>query len=200
MKNLLIFLLIITGVTRVSAQEESDAILNSGPIKFFGVDFSEVKVYGARETPAQFLHAFESINNLFLSEPGKYDFERLLRREISVVSVDAVNSVIDYIDEDELKTNDSSYRLDDKTVAEIVKFLPVDKEDGVGAVMVAELLNKASGRGSYVVVYFSLDSKEIIGSFRVEGKAGGAGLRNFWASTVYDIIKNNKKVLRGLLF
>ena len=200
MKNLLILFVIITSVTMARAQDENRALLEANAVKFFGVDFSEVRVYGAVETPAQFLYAFEAINDLFLAEPKKYDFEKLLKRRVSTVSVKAVNSVIDYIEETELKTDDASYQLDNKTIAEVVKFLPVDKEEGVGVVMIAEMFNKPAGRGSYVVVYFSIDDKEILGSFRAEVKAGGAGLRNYWANSVYDIIKSNKKSLKELLF
>ena len=191
---------IVASMATAHAQVANNTLSGANAVKFFGVDFSEVRVYGATETPAQFLYAFEAINNLFLSEPKKYDFEKLLNRKVSVVSVKAVNSVIDYIEETELKTEDASYQLDDKTIAEVVKFLPVDKEDGIGVVMIAEMLNKATGRGSYVIVYFSIDGKEILGSFRAEGKAGGAGLRNYWANSVYDIIKSNKKSLKELLF
>ena len=196
----MLFFMVVAGITTASGQEVDNALLEAKSVKFFGVDFSEVKVYGAEETVPQLLQAFENINNLFLAEPKKYDFEKILKREVSMVSVKAVNSVADYIDEEELKTEDSSYRLDDKTIAEIIKFLPVDKEDGVGAVMVAEMLNKSAARGSYIVVYFSLEDKEILGSFRAEGKASGMGLRNYWANSVYDIIKSNKKSLKELLF
>ena len=196
----MLFFMVVAGITTASGQEVDNALLEAKSVKFFGVDFSEVKVYGAQETVPQLLQAFENINNLFLAEPEKYDFEKILKREVSVVSVKAVNSVADYIDEEELKTEDSSYRLDDKTIAEMIKFLPVDKEDGVGAVMVAEMLNKPAARGSYIIVYFSLEDKEILGSFRAEGKASGMGLRNYWANSVYDIIKSNKQSLKELLF
>jgi len=181
-------LMVIAGTEMAKGQGEN-IIIETTSVKFFGVDFSEVKVYGAKESPAQLLQAFEDINRLFLSEPDKYNFEKLLNRRVSAVSIKAANSVIDYIDREDLIIEDSSYRLDDATIAEVVKFLPVDKEEGVGVVMVAEMLDKTVGQGFYVVVYFSLENKEILGSFRASGKAGGFGLRNYWANTIYNILR-----------
>ena len=188
MKNLLIPFMVIIGTVMVEGQGES-IIAGTNSVKFFGVDFSEVKVFGAKETPAEFLQAFEDINNLIFEQPDRYNFEKLFNRKVSEVSVKAVNFVIDYIDREELKTEDSSYVLDDKTIVEIIKFLPVDKEDGIGAVMIAEIFNRTEWSASYIVVYFSLDNKDILGSFRVVGKASGFGLRNFWASTISNIIR-----------
>ena len=191
MRKLTILLMVVIGTIIAKGQNE-DVTLKASTVKFFGIDFSEVKVYGGKESPAQFLQAFEDINRLFLSEPKKYNVEKLLKREVSDVSIKAVNSIIDYIDRDELIIEDSSYQLDERTLNEIVKFLPVDREDGVGALFIAEMFNRVAGRGSYVVVYFSLDNKEILGSFRVTGKAGGFGLRNYWANTIFDIIRNRR--------
>ena len=200
MRKLLLFFMVVASVAMANGQETNNALLESKSVKFFGVDFSEVRVYGAKETAPQLLQAFEDINNLFLTEPKKYDFGRFLEREVSEVSVDAVISVIDYIDEEELKTEDASYSLDDETINEIVKFLPVDKEEGLGVVMIAEMLNRSDRKGSYIFVYFSLENKEILGLFRAEGKATGVNLKYYWSSSVYEIIRNKKPTLKERLF
>ena len=80
--------MIIIGTVMIKGQEEN-IIAETNSLKFFGIDFSEVKVYGAKETPAEFLQAFEDINNLISEQPGRYNFEKLLNRKISEVSVEA---------------------------------------------------------------------------------------------------------------
>ena len=42
-------------------------------IKFYGVDYSQVKIFGADESPVQFKDAFRRINELFITEAKKLD-------------------------------------------------------------------------------------------------------------------------------
>ena len=200
MKKLLVFFVVVAGMVTANGQEVGNILLEAKSAKFFGVDFSEARVYGAKETVPELLQAFEDINKLFLEQPEKYDFGKFLNKEVSEVSIDAVISVIDDIDEEELKTEDSSYRLDDKTINEMIKFLPVDGKEGLGVVMIAEMLNRSAKIGSYMFVYFSLENKEILGSFRAEGRATGANLKYFWSSSIYEIIRNHKPTLKEWLF
>lgn len=162
-------------------------------VKFFGVDFSKVKVYGASEMPRQFQIAFERINNLFISEPGKYDVGKHLRKNVYDVSVEEVNARIEEMDTKEMKTSKKEVSLSQEDLQSAVNALSIEKEDGVGVVMVAALLNKNKATGHYYMVFFDMTTKQILSSKAVSGEAGGSGLRNYWANSIYDILKKKSK-------
>ncbi len=54
---------------------------------------------------------------------------------------------------------------------------------------VAENLHKVDQTGSYYVVFFDMASKEIIDSEHKVGKASGIGFRNYWAGSIYNVMK-----------
>ena len=56
--------------------------------------------------------------------------------------------------------------------------------------IIAKLLNKAEAYGSYQVVFFNTETKEIIQDWATGGKARGFGLRNYWAGSIHKVIRN----------
>ena len=67
---------------------------------------------------------------------------------------------------------------------------PAEFKVAFGLVIIAKLLNKAEAYGSYQVVFFNTDTKEIIQDWATGGKARGFGLRNYWAGSIYKVINN----------
>jgi len=43
--------------------------------------------------------------------------------------------------------------------------------------------------GKFVILCFNVKTKKIIFAERVQGKAGGMGLRNYWVAPLADIFK-----------
>ena len=64
--------------------------------------------------------------------------------------------------------------------------------EGIGLVFVAEQMNKINLIGSYYVSFFDLKNKGVLTTCCKIGKAGGFGMRNFWAATVYNMMKSWK--------
>ena len=56
-------------------------------------------------------------------------------------------------------------------------------------VFIAQFLDKSNARGTYEVVFFNTETKEIIEEWITDGKARGFGLRNYWAGSVYSALK-----------
>lgn len=65
----------------------------------------------------------------------------------------------------------------------------IQKTPGVGMVFIAQFLDKSNNRGTYEVVFFNTETKEIIEEWITDGKARGFGLRNYWAGSVYSALK-----------
>ena len=190
MKKLVVLLFLISSV--ICFGQNREALKDIPAIKFYGIDYSLVKVYGAAEPSSRFKETFGKINELFITEPNKFDVSKYTGMKVKEVSLDAVNAVNNKISTYTLTTTNRDYSLNEKQITDLVKALPIVQEPGTGLVLVAMLLNKADNRGSYQVVFFNTETKEIISNWPTLGKAGGAGLRNFWANSVYKVLKTMK--------
>ena len=168
MKKLILFLFLSTSLFCFG--QGKSALKDVQSIKFYGVDYSQVKVFGADESPLQFKDAFRRINELFITEAKKYNVGKQLRKEVTEISLDAVNQVNRNINESELMTTKTEYSLDKEQIKTAIEALPIQKTPGV-------------------VVFFNTETKEIIEEWITEGKAGGFGLRNYWAGSIHSALK-----------
>ena len=90
-------------------------------IKFYGVDYSQAKVFGADESPIQFKDAFRRINELFITEAKKYNVGKQLKKEVTEISLDAVNQVNENINVAELMTTKREYSLSKEQIKAAMK-------------------------------------------------------------------------------
>lgn len=188
MKKLITFLLLATSV--VCFGQKKDFLKEVSGISFYGVDYSAAKVFGASETPVEFKIAFTRINQLFISEAKKYDVGKKLKVKVNQISLNAVDKVNGDIDPEQLMTTRQDYTLSAEDIKRVVDALPIQPEPGIGMVIVAKLLNKAEAYGSYQVVFFDTETKEIIEDWATGGRARGFGLRNYWAGSIHKVINN----------
>ncbi len=84
-------------------------------------------------------------------------------------------------------SDDYKITLDD--VKRVIAKYNTKGKSGIGLILVAENLHKVKQTGSYYVVFFDQANKEIIDAQRFEVKAVGIGFRNYWAGSVYNIMK-----------
>lgn len=188
MKKLVLVIALLVSVCSFAQNKEILKDINS--VQFYGVDFSHVKVYEAKESSEQFKIAFQDINNLFISESKKYNVAKALNREVAGIHVDNAKDRAYKINTKDLFTTNADYRLDENTIKEIVKSLDISEKEGTGVIIIAEILNKLQNRGYYRVVFFDIKTRNIIDSWNADGKARGFGLRNFWAYSVYNVLKD----------
>lgn len=188
MRKLFTLLLLATSI--VCFGQNKDFLKEVSGINFYGVDYSAAKVFGAEEAPEEFKIAFERINRLFLTEAKKYDVSKKLKVKVNEISLDAVDKVNHEIDPAELMTSNPNFTLSEEEVKKVIDALPIEQAPGVGLVIVAKLLNKAKSYGSYQVVFFNTETKEILKDWAAGGKARGFGLRNYWAGSIHKVVNN----------
>lgn len=189
MKRIIMFLIVtaLLCVSKGHAQSEK--------AYFYGVDFSKVKVYGAGESVDKFAEAFEKINILITSEADKYDFSKLIGKDIESV----LSPVLDKLSKckyEGMKTYDNV--KNDINFQSIVNDYKLPQKEGRGYVLVAVLLDKGKNEAVYNLLTFDIESRKIINSSEVVGKPGGFGLRNFWAGSLYKIINGYKLDDKGI--
>lgn len=186
---LFVFFLMLTSITKAQTSEGYADITN---LCNYGIDFSLAKVYGAKETPVQFVNAFNEINQLLLSEPKKYDIAKALGKRIVDINLSQVETINNSVIKDKLITYDNSYTVSEDQLIQLISHFDTGDYNGYGVLFVAGLLDKSDNRGTYTVVIFNTKTKQIIKSQEISGKASGFGLRNYWAGSVYKAIKELK--------
>lgn len=186
MKKIILFLSLATALLSYGQNN------NISEVTFYGVDFSMVKVFGADESGAQFKNAFNGINKLFITEPKKYNIPKYMGVRVNEILQDAVNGKNDEINISKLHTTVSYNIATDDMIQEVVDKFPVEDENGAGLIFIAEFLDKVNNQGYYKVVFFDKHTKEILKIKSGKGKAKGSGLRNFWAGSIYDMMKKMK--------
>ncbi|WP_418214487.1 hypothetical protein [Bacteroides difficilis] len=189
MKKLILFLFVSLSTSLFCFGQGKSALKDIQSIKFYGVDYSQVKIFGAYESPIQFKNAFRRINELFIREAKKYNVGKQLKKEVTEISLDAVNQVNENIDPSKLMTYKSEYSLSKEEIKAAIDALPIQKTSGVGMVFIAQFLDKSNNRGTYEVVFFNTETKEIIEEWITSGKARGFGLRNYWAGSIHSALK-----------
>jgi hypothetical protein len=191
--NYCLILSIIT--TGAMAQNNSagctSATTPSGNIVFFGIDYSLVRFSFISENTAQAVRTMHEINQLFIIEAQKYDVNKLMGKHVVKINLEHADSVTDILNDFPVRF-DGDYKIGIDDVKALIANYPDSADEGVGLVFIAEQMNKKSATGSYYVTFFDLKTKEVLTACRQNGKAGGFGMRNYWAATVYNVMKNWK--------
>lgn len=158
-------------------------------VNFYGVDFSQAKAFGVTETGHSFAQTFGRINTLILKEWDKYNPGKYLWKNIALTDLSAVTAANENIDPNEVVILSSGYKLSDGQIEAAVRGYELQESEGVGLVIICEKLDKSALRGSYAVVFFDIATRDIIYTQFGKGKPSGMGLRNYWAGSLYSMLK-----------
>lgn len=178
--SLIFTAVIFTTLNTVTASE-----LNN--VKFYGIDFSGVNVTYAKESRDEFMEMFKSLNTLMIVEATKFDFERYLSVDIETKEIKYAIGNIDLLSDRDF----TDYDLESINLDSIIATYP--STEGTILLIVAKEFNKAEAKGVYDIVMFDGQTKRIISQSEMVGDAGGFGLRNFWANTIYTALKRHYK-------
>lgn len=175
----------------VSAVLESSLSYPPASVNVYGVDFSQVRIFGAKkkETDLEFQKAFRGINELLILEKSKFDFERLLGVPTAVFPTiaDKRNSEIDWF-----SARTAIQYADKLPINQMIAEYDIPHDRGIGLVVIARLLNKNEERALHELVLFDIATRKIIYRYEALCEAGGSGLRNYWANSVYELIDNKE--------
>lgn len=168
-----------------------DEVFDFDEVSYFGIDFSKVKILGAKESDADFREAFERINTLVIGEADKYNLEWAFGKTVFVEDLETAirRSTIQNSD---MRTNNPGYRMTEEDMHKIVDAYRSPGDTGYGLVIAGELLNKPANSGHYVVMFFDRANGDIVYYKRAGGRAMGFGLRNYWAGSLYNVLRTWK--------
>ena len=143
--------------------------LNTKLVHFYGIDFSEVRVAGASEN-----------NDLFV---GAQSVKCPVETDITMITEKTRN-----MDKSKMREREIS----DVKAEDLVSAYSLPHKEGTGMILIARMLDKKAAKGTFDIVFFDIATRNILYTKRVTKKAGGAGLRNYWAHPVYEMIQDKK--------
>ena len=171
-KILFALCMLLSGIFAYGQSEDDLRMISS--FKFYGIDFSEVKVYAADETPDEFVDVFGRINKLMLTESDKYlgTLKDRLGKYSMKTDITPSLDAIKEIDKDNLILFSEVDSFTEEQLAEIVKKLNIKDETGTGLVMIANRLDKSRAIGVFNFVFFDVSTRNILFSWEASGRAG----------------------------
>ena len=193
-KLFLLSFFILSSICSIYAQSNAE-LFNSAKMVWFGVDMSRSKLVGVEgftdpyDIQKRYVPAW---NSLVLSEAEKYDVRKFFKKGEVVNDIIAVEAVNEKINPGEwVKMN--TYTLDKSEIAGMVKKYKGTEKEGLGLVFIVESFDKFKESGFIYVTFFNIASKEVILTEKLTAKAGGFGVRNYWAKTIFGVMEQSEK-------
>jgi len=196
MKRILFIIIVSLSIQSLSAQSSFSEIKKNHSWVWLGLDFSNTKLLGREgfNDPKKIIdHYFIAWNQLIFDEGEKYDVKKAFKLKQLYTDdsyFDAINSTVKL---NELFV-DRSYSLSESDINNIVEEYNFSNiKQTIALVFIVERLDKPKEQAVFWVTLINSRTKEIILTERMIGKPGGFGFRNYWAGSIYDIIKQIKK-------
>lgn len=181
--------------TSLNAQD-AKKFFSSQDVKttWLGVDFSEVRVMGdAGATPAEMKDRyFVSINDVIVAETEKYNIADAFRKLNVNIDLTPVSKQNSKIDQEKIKTYNLAdlNRFTPELINKIVSNYNPEGKEGWGIVFLMEGMNKTGQSASMYVTLIDMSTGKVAFTKRMAAKPMGFGFRNYWARTVYEVLKD----------
>jgi hypothetical protein len=197
MKKLVLTFLVLSVLSltaTIQAQYTTADIFKVDKITWYGLDFTNIKLIGSEGflDPDNIKYTFfNSWNNLVKVEPDKYNLERFFKKKDVDIQLDLVKKRNKTVDPDQLVI-DEDYDFHMEKVEEIISEYEVEGE-GIGLVFIMESFNKNEAMGYMWVTFFDIKTKKVLLADNMSGKAGGFGMRNYWAKSYFNVMREIEK-------
>jgi len=189
-----------SSIQSATAQTIKDVFSSSEtPILYLGIDYTQARlINGTDGTGTQVRDLFPAINNVVINEPKKYDLQGAFHKS-------SINSSLGIVAkrnketnaENIISTESSDYsRLKEEDINSLVKGIDFEKKKGIGLLFIVESMKKGEkgGTSSIWVTFVDMGANKVLMTERMDGETGGGfGFRNFWASTIFNVIETIDK-------
>ena len=180
---------------QINAQHNTSDIFKVNEITWYGLDFSNVRLIGAIgfKNPEKIKsYYFDAWNSLIIYETNKYKLDKFFHKESveNYLNIVTDRNTLPNLDELIIETE---YSFGAEEVMQMISEYDSGEEEGIGLVFILESLNKYKERAIIWVTFFDIQTKQVLLTERLEGKAGGYGFRNFWAGAYYKVMKSAYK-------
>ncbi|MBS4014350.1 MAG: hypothetical protein KGZ97_11440 [Bacteroidetes bacterium] len=196
MKKLVLIILVLLAMPLASNAQSASSVFNTHEVTWFGVDFSNAKFIGPEgfSNPVEIVDRFfDSWNNLVVSEQKKYDIKKHFRKRYVEYDLSIVKERNSSVDPDDLVLESyESHELSMEDIRQIISEYNSNRS-GLGLVFIVETFNKPRDLGTMYVTFFDIKTGKVLFTEKLSGKAGGIGLRNYWASSIHKVFIESGK-------
>ncbi len=202
----LIFLFLLASPILIFGQKNIPEVTDEDiPVIWLGIDYSQAVYIGDRNKfmPQKFHDIYaEKSNFLIENEDTKYDLHKFLVKNTVQYNISVANAsnqaapvILCYPEYEEQYTV-----LSDEGIQNTISKYDFGELKGVGVVLIMRTLDKSISQATAYLTYINIDTKTVIYSTQLEGRATGFGLAVFWTNPVIGMLKTmNKKIIKGRL-
>lgn len=197
--SLFVLFFCITGLVNSGSAQNIKDFFGSTDKKttWLGLDFSELRILGDAGADVWEIkdRYFESMNDLVLNETEKYNVAKTFRRSNISFDLSSVRKANAKVDVDKMKTYNSEdlQRVTPEQIQKMVSAYTLSDKTGYGIVFIVDGFNKTAQNASMYVTIIDMASQKVLLTKRMTGKAMGFGFRNYWARTIYEVLKSIDK-------
>ena len=202
MKKIILFALLIAGVSVTKAQD-AKKVFTTTDIVWYGMDFTKAKFVGGFDqiqgagavTGTDMRNRWvPGWNTLMLNEPQNFDLRKTFRKDNIYNDINSVTDLNSKLDADKCMTYNEG-KIEKSEIEGMVKKYTGDKKEGVGLVFIIENFNKGTQTANVYVTFFDIATKKVLLCEKIDGKAVGIGMRNYWAGAIKSVLKQVEKEL-----
>ena len=196
MKKLMLIFICLVFSGQMVISQGTIGIFTTKEAVWYGLDFSKIRLVGTEgfSDVAKIKDVyFSSWNNLILSESAKYDLKSMFFKDTVFYDLSIVEERNKLPEISELVININSYTLDKAIIEEVINGYDTKEKEGIGIVFIMESFDKPGKLGTMWVTFFNIADKSVLLTEKMSGKPGGAGFRNYWARTYYNVMAKIKK-------
>jgi hypothetical protein len=196
MKKIVTLALVVCAM--VFKAQDASKVFSSSEMVWFGLDFTKAKFVGqfdqgmgaAPATGSDMKNKFiPEWNALIVKEPQNFDLRKTFRKDNVFNDISSINELNSKIDVDACMSFNAT-KIDRATIESMVKkYSSAEKKEGLGLAFIVENFDKGLATAGVYITFFDIATKKVLLSEKVEGKARGVGIRNYWAGAIKDILK-----------
>jgi hypothetical protein len=185
-------------VSNMVLAQTAKEVFNSSetPLLYLGIDFKKARVIDDALANANDIRdrQFAGINDVVINEPKKYKLEEAFHKTSINHDLGLVAKRNQKVNAEEIKsTNTGDFnRLKQADIETLVKGFNFEDKKGTGLLFVVEAMSKSQKSAAIWVTLVDMKTKKVLLTERIEGKASGFGFRNFWASTIKEVLDDIK--------
>ncbi len=179
-------------------QQMQDIFDRKTKITWLGLDFTGAKFIGDRErygSTSDVQHLLESWNDLMIKERSKFDVAGAIDKLKVEDALEVTKEHNANLDVSEIFSNEKKdhFHLKPDDIVAIARDYDYKGLTGIGVMFNIESFSKPDEEGAMWITFVNMKTKEVFFSERVGGQPGGFGMRNFWAASIYNVLKKIEK-------
>jgi hypothetical protein len=203
MKNLMTLMVIalssISSVVMGQANDKTSILNASVPVTWLGLDYSGAKFIGDRErfgSQSDVRHLIDAWNDILEKENSKYNPGSAIGRPLLKLATDVTkehNANLELVDLFSDKKEDYQH-LTAGDIDQIIESYDFKGNSGTGLIYVVDSYSKFEEKAAIWVTFVDMGSNKVIYTERMNGQAGGFGMRNYWARSTVEVNENLKRM------